>query len=489
MSLIGTIEQFGLSNVLERLERHEKTGLLMVKQASAWVEFYFNDGRLLCIGPLRTSLTLGERLVQDGVISAAVLNEARLALQANEQSEVYTARMLMESGHVSREGLRSWAINKTVDVLRAVLFWTTGEMYFDEGTLPPDERLLVSMSVHELLEIATPPPLTPQEPQGGTEYDQLQTRIAPALPQNQTQYPNGNPNAAPVTPRTPSPDVARVPTLMNASQFIDDSSFSVLPSVSDALPVTSTNNDAFPNTESLGSLFAAEGEFETEQGFVSLFGEADDVGQDMAGPRPLQPEPVMQPIPPKRIDISFMQPEMVLLPADLSAFRDQNPRVQITPDQWQVLARVDGRTSLMAICQELAVAPEIICVVAGELIAEGLVHIAMPTQDQVQELSPISRELAASGMSNGYVVPGYASTAASPWSASLPPVVSPEQLAQQSPSLPFETESQWGNGGNGATFVPGRGWITTPQPLQPLESNGPFGPQNGPSYPSLGTNY
>ncbi len=41
-------------------------------------------------------------------------------------------------------------------------------------------------------------------------------------------------------------------------------------------------------------------------------------------------------------------------------------------------------------------------------------------------------------------------------------------------SLPFETKSQWGNGGNGATFVPGRGWIATPQPLQPVQPSGPF---------------
>jgi hypothetical protein len=271
-----------------------------------------------------------------------------------------------------------------------------------------------------------------------------------------------------------------VPTLMSASQFIDDTSFSasgladVFAGLEASTPISTDPLPVEPvGSSSMGGAFA------------SLFSEEDMAGLSSSHVS-LQPIPVENPIPPKRIDISFMQPDMVLVPADLSAFREQNPYVQLTPDQWRILTLVDGQRSLQLICQQLGTHAEIVCTVAGELVAEGLIHVAMPGPNNMRELSPVARELAASGLSNGYVAPGYISSAASPWSASLPavapPIVSisygPDSVLQQlSPMMPAETESQWGNGGNGATFVPGRGWVMLPQP--PMMPNGQMPSSNG----------
>ena len=38
-------------------------------------------------------------------------------------------------------------------------------------------------------------------------------------------------------------------------------------------------------------------------------------------------------------------------------------------------------------------------------------------------------------------------------------------------SLPIETHSQWGNGGTGATFVLGNGWVVASTPYQPMQSS------------------
>jgi len=168
-----------------------------------------------------------------------------------------------------------------------------------------------------------------------------------------------------------------------------------------------------------------------------------------------------------------MRPEMVLLPLDLSALRHRNPQVQITPEQWRLLTRVDGRTSLQLICQELAMPSNLVCQLAGELIALGLIQVSMPMhQAPMDELSPVSRELITAGLANGYIAPGYAAIPSQPWAAITPTT---ETLPPySSSSIPFETKSQWGNGGNGATFVPGQGWIAAPQPLQPLQPSGPL---------------
>jgi len=154
VSLIGTLEQFSLSNVLRRIEIHEKTGLLVVKQGEYWVEFYFRNGRLLCIGPLRTQATLGERLVNDRLISPQALHEIKRSLGDAKSSETRTALALMDLGYIGRDQLRAWAIQKAVDVLRVILLWSSGEVYFEEGTPPPADRLLVSMSVISIIDSA-----------------------------------------------------------------------------------------------------------------------------------------------------------------------------------------------------------------------------------------------------------------------------------------------------------------------------------------------
>ena len=69
MSFIGTLEQFSLSTILLKIEEEAKTGVLIIKQEAQWVELSFRQGQLVCIGPVRSNKTLGDRLLQAGVIS------------------------------------------------------------------------------------------------------------------------------------------------------------------------------------------------------------------------------------------------------------------------------------------------------------------------------------------------------------------------------------------------------------------------------------
>ncbi len=461
MSLIGTLEQFNLSSVLQRVETHAKTGLLIVKQGAHWVEFYFREGRLICIGPVRTNATLGERLLQDGVVSAQALQQALLAIGSDQPGETRTARTLMDMGLVEHSALRAWATQKAIDVLQVLLLWTSGEIYFEDEVPPPPDRLLVALSVSALLSSLSVTGPTAVPPSGRSGFFSSPGQTAERVV------------------HTPPPDAAKLPTLMSASQFFQETPAPMVslpgieafvspaltpPSSSPAQPSVVPASALLPTTDSLASPSPAT------ESLPSLFDMGSDES-DSANSTLSRPERVVNPIPPKRIDTSFMRPDMVLAPVDLSAFREQNPPVQLTPDQWRLLTRVDGRTSLQVACQELRVAPALVCRVAGELLAEGLIQLIPPGSApiQINELSPISGSMPAAGLNNNYVTPGYAATTASPWSPNVP---ASEVAPPRSAAMPYETESQWGNGGNGATFVPGRGWIATPQPLQPLHSNG-----------------
>lgn len=456
MPRIGLVEKMNIGNVLQRIEAFKKTGLLVVKQDTQWVEFYCREGRLLCVGPIRTDATLGERLLHDGVISAHALQDTMFTIGSAVPSETRIALTLMDLGYVKREELRAWASEKTEGILRVVLSWSTGEILFEDDSAPPAERLLVSLVIATLLAAATPvaPP-----------------RVVPPayVPQRSSQ---GQQSGMGVAGTNASIQQAS-PTQASASQLLGQP-------VAFAPPPTSP-----PSYIPASALLPSFNNAITTGPVMPSFNSAVTTGPIMPPTPPRTPQPMpdvpmttLPPTPVRRIDTSFLRPDMVLVAGDLSSSPEQY--VQVTPTQWRLLTRVDGHTSLQEACVELNMSPEQVCGIAGELIAERIVHVVLPRDAASQELSPASREIAQSGLGNGLITPGYAATSPTLWGSVLP---ASDFSPQFSPVR--ETQSQWGNGGNGATFVPGQGWVASVQPLQPLQTNG-FGSSG--IYASIGDN-
>ena len=466
MSLIGTLEQLSLANILQRIEMYEKNGMLVLQQGENWAELYIRGGRLVCIGPIRTSMTLGEQLLQDGIISQQALQDTYQTLREVQPGETRIALTLMDRGHLGHEDLRGWATKKALAALKVLLTWTSGEIYFEEDIAPASDRLLVALSISTLLSsLPASSPLS-QQPvlnnfNPSTRQEQLRTESAiPATP-------------VPSAKLVPSQDISEVSRLTSTGQFLLDAMPDEM-----SFPSTGALTPTFMNPENplSASLVGSQAPFTPAI--------ATSPGNPLSASLPgiqtpltptasfTPPQPATMPVTPKYVDTSFMRPEMVLVPVDLSALREQNPSVQLTPEQWRLLTRADGRTSLQMACQELGLLPEQVCSIAGSLLAEGLIQLSMTTGAlPMNELSPVSQGLITAGLSNGYVAPGPAATPAQPWSSGFSPSEGKPYFAS---SLPFETQSQWGNGANGAIFVPGQGWIASPQSLQPGNSSGMF---------------
>ena len=410
MPLIGSLGQISLSIVLQRIEVYAKTGLLIVKQGENSVELSFRQGQLMCIGPIRTMRTLGDRLLEAGVISQEAYLEAVRALGASPQSETRTAIAFIDLGFVNQKSLYTLAMQEASRVLQVLLTWTTGEIYFEEGLQPPADRLLVALSVISLL---------PQRFSASTRP--VSDDVSSMLVQEQPKL------------RAPAPAISDARTLHSASQFFDADAFASISSSPGSLEDPAT--DVVRKSEALS------------HPTVTLS----------------PPQRVTKPIVPRRIDTSFMQPQMVLIPRDLSGLREQNPKIQITPEQWCLFTRADGQTSLQMACQVLMMPPELVCLVAGELIALGLVTISMPGSGSANETVPIPQDFIYSDLSNSYVTPAndYGNN---PFALAAAP--------------PIETQSQWGNGGNGATFVLGGGWVVSASPSNPLQPSGPLSLSN-----------
>ena len=400
MSFIGTLEQFSLSTILLKIEEEAKNGVLIIKQEAQWVELSFRQGQLVCIGPVRSNKTLGDRLLQAGVISQQALQQISSTLGASLQNETRTAISLIDLGYLNQESLYVWVAQEATKVLQVLLSWNRGEIYFDESLQPPADRLLIALTVSSLVPL--PKVAVPSQSDNAfasTVHIQEQSKIK--------AYATHVPDAL---------------TLHEPSQFF-------------------TNSVASSSSNSM----------DFSEGSVTDIGRNTDALFSPAVPI-TSPKRLTEPLTPKRLNTAFMQPQMVLNPTDLSGLRDHNLQVQLTPEQWRLFTVADGKTTLQMACQQLVMSRDNVCQVAGELVALSLVSVSFPSSELMHDPHSIPPDVTTTGLSNNYV----GQTQGSRDSFS---------------SLPIETHSQWGNGGTGATFVLGNGWVVASTPYQPVQSS------------------
>lgn len=398
MSFIGSLDQFDLSILLLKIEEYHKTGLLVVKKDERSVELAFRQGSLMCIGPVKPNVTLGERLAQARVIAPEASRAVEFTIGDDRYRENESALAFFNFGYVNKESLYRWAEIEARLVLEVMLNWQSGEIYFEDDAQPPANRLLIALSVSTLLSAiviepsahplhAEPLPAILMESQAG--------------PTSQASY-----SAIPTRSAMHGEHPSSTSTTQGATGQHYISAQSLLAGIT--MPggqAQERHTDALPPLAS------------TQQG-----------QQDVSSRVSAMPTVLPTPMP---VDISSLQPNMVLVPANLSSYRESNPSIQLTPDQWRLFAHADGQTTLAMIAQEYRMSPEQVCQAAGELKAWGLVIVSFPE-------TLASREA------------GQTTT-----------------TAPRRPGYPIETQSQWGNGGNGATFVLGNGWVVSQRSAQP----------------------
>lgn len=400
MSFIGTLEQFSLATVLLKIEEEAKNGVLIIKQEAQWVELSFRRGQLICIGPVRSNKTLGDRLLQAGIISQKALQEVSSALGASLQNENRTVFALIDLGYLNQDSLYTWVAQEATKVLQVLLSWNDGEIYFDESLQPPSDRLLIALTVSSLVNLsACVLSSRPASVTTSTVHIQEQAKLK--------------------TYATHIPDAL---TLHEPSQFFSTS-------------VTSSSSNSLDFNEE----------------YVTGAGRNTDALFSPDVPITV-PKRLNEPLNPRRINTTFMQPQMVLYPTDLSRLRDRNLHVRLTPEQWRLFTVADGNTTLQMACQQLVMSREQVCQIAGELVALSLVTVSLPVSGLMQNSQPFPMDFASADLNNSYA--------------------SQSQNSRESfSSLPIETYSQWGNGGTGATFVLGNGWVVTSSQSQPLQSS------------------
>ena len=150
MLLQGNLQEFSLPNIFQLVKMSAKSGALTIRREGASGKVFFRDGTISYAYSQPQLLPLGERLVKAGSISSAQLKQA-LAAQKKSGGAARLGGILLQQGHIDRETLEQAVREQIQDTAFTFFSWSDGEFEFAAEDTPPEEDVLVEMSVETVI--------------------------------------------------------------------------------------------------------------------------------------------------------------------------------------------------------------------------------------------------------------------------------------------------------------------------------------------------
>lgn len=130
MSLVGNLEDLGLGEILQIVSLSRKTGILSLTSRGREGTVVFRQGQVVRASSTTYQQSLGEVLIQKGVIDLAVLRKA-LALQQEEGFRDRLGVLLIKHFGVSREIIEEVVREQIENVVFTLFAWIEGSFEFE----------------------------------------------------------------------------------------------------------------------------------------------------------------------------------------------------------------------------------------------------------------------------------------------------------------------------------------------------------------------
>ncbi len=150
MGLEGSIEDFGLADILQLLYFQKKTGLLTVDGRLGRIKVYFHSGDIVAAESRKKmeEKRLGKILVKKGLISEEKLREV---LEQKKSSKNKIGSLLVKDGLVSKEDVEEIIVNQLTEIVVQLFNWKKGTYEFKAQKVQPDRELEISVDTQHLL--------------------------------------------------------------------------------------------------------------------------------------------------------------------------------------------------------------------------------------------------------------------------------------------------------------------------------------------------
>jgi len=129
MSLVGNLEELGLGEILQIVSLSRKTGVLSLRSKGREGSIFFRQGLVVRAASSIFQQSLGEVLIQKGVIDLAIFRKA-LAFQQEEGFQEQLGTILIKNFGISSETVEEVVREQIENVVFALFSWLEGTFEF-----------------------------------------------------------------------------------------------------------------------------------------------------------------------------------------------------------------------------------------------------------------------------------------------------------------------------------------------------------------------
>jgi len=130
MSLVGNLEELGLGETLQIVTMSRRSGVLSLKSRGREARIIFRNGQVVRASSSSFQQSLGEVLIQKGVIDLATLKRA-LSIQAGEGYRQLLGTIMVERFEVNAEVIEEVVREQIENVVYSLFAWAEGSFEFE----------------------------------------------------------------------------------------------------------------------------------------------------------------------------------------------------------------------------------------------------------------------------------------------------------------------------------------------------------------------
>ena len=135
MSLVGNLEDLGLGEILQIVSLSRRSGVLSLESRGRQARIIFRSGQVIRATSTTFQQSIGEVLIQKGVLDLAVLRRA-LQLQAEEGHSQLLGSIMVERFGVGAEAIEEVVREQIENVVYSLFVWAEGVFEFELQEVP-----------------------------------------------------------------------------------------------------------------------------------------------------------------------------------------------------------------------------------------------------------------------------------------------------------------------------------------------------------------
>jgi Domain of unknown function (DUF4388)/Type II secretion system (T2SS), protein G len=150
MALQGTLQDFGIAEILQLIGQQAKSGVLHLEAGDEEIHIQMADGCVVSAeyAGRRQRDRLGAMLVRAGLLARADLDRA---LEAQRRTLRRLGDLLVEMGLVAKDDLREMTALQTTETVYRLFAWKSGTYAFEPGEVEWDAETVTPLRAESLL--------------------------------------------------------------------------------------------------------------------------------------------------------------------------------------------------------------------------------------------------------------------------------------------------------------------------------------------------